>query len=186
MPTAAAPFDRDQQAAGHGAQHGADIQGGSMKVDRIYTRGVVAAARTDTIQQAAQAMRLFHVGSLLVIEKGEAGPEVVGIVTDRDLVLFGLAEGADARQVTVEKLMAPVVASVAEDADVLEALERMRAAGVRRLLVTRAQGEPAGIVSLDDVVDGLAMELASAAAMMKQEVRREATQFAAGARSSAA
>jgi CBS domain-containing protein len=66
-----------------------------------------------------------------------------------------------------------VVASVAEDAELNEALERMRAAGVRRLLVTKVGGEPAGIVSLDDAVDGLVAELASLAGLVKKELGRE-------------
>jgi hypothetical protein len=45
---------------------------------------------------------------------------------------------------------------------------------VRRLLVTKAGGEPAGIVSLDDAVDGLVAELASLAGLMKSELSREA------------
>ncbi|HET7731774.1 MAG TPA: CBS domain-containing protein, partial [Usitatibacter sp.] len=131
----------------------------------------------DTIEAAAAAMRRFHVGALLVVEKTEPHPEVVGIVTDRDLVLHALAEGLNVRKVAVEKVMTPVVASVSEGADVLEALERMRDAGVRRLLVTTGQGDPAGILSIDDIVDGLAAELASAAALMKTEISREVAEY---------
>ena len=90
---------------------------------------------------------------------------------------FLLAEGLNVRKVAVEKVMTPVVASVSESADVLEALERMRDAGVRRLLVTTAQGDPAGILSIDDIVDGLAAELASAAALMKTEINREVAEY---------
>ena len=148
-----------------------------MKVERIYTRSVIGTARHDSIEAAAAAMRRFHVGALLVVEKTEPRPEVVGIVTDRDLVLHALAEGLNVRKVAVEKVMTPVVASVAEGADVLEALERMRDAGVRRLLVTTGQGDPAGILSIDDIVDGLAAELASAAALMKTEINREVAEY---------
>jgi CBS domain-containing protein len=145
-----------------------------MKVERVYTRSVVATPRTATLEEAARTMRRFHVGTLVVIEAAEGRPEVAGIVTDRDLVVQGLAEGADPRRTTVETVMAPVVASVPEDAELHEALERMRAAGVRRLLVTKAGGEAAGIVSLDDAVDGLVAELASLAGLMESERSREA------------
>jgi CBS domain-containing protein len=153
----------------------------SMKVERICTPAVVGVARTDTIEEAAIAMRRSHVGALLVTEKTDRGTEVVGIVTDRDLVLLALAERLNCSKVAVDKVMTPVVASVPLEADVLEALERMRAAGVRRLLVTR-QGSPAGMLSIDDVVDGLAAELASAAALMKSEVAHERAQFGDPAR----
>ena len=145
-----------------------------MKVERVYTRSVVATPRTATLEEAARTMRRFHVGTLVVIEAAEGRPEVAGIVTDRDLVVQGLAEGVDPKSTRIDQIMSPVVASVPEDAELQEALERMRAAGVRRLLVTRMTGEPAGIVSLDDAVDGLVAELASLAGLMKNELGREA------------
>lgn len=151
-----------------------------MKVERIYTRNLVGASRSDTIEAAAATMRRFHVGALLVVEQTSHGPDVVGIVTDRDLVLLALAEGLNTHKVPVEKVMTPVVASVSESADVLEALERMRGAGVRRLMVTGERGDPVGILSIDDIVDGLAAELASAASLMKSEVRRETAELSGG------
>lgn len=151
-----------------------------MKVERVCTRNVVATARTATLEEAARTMRRFHVGSLVVLEPGQDGAEVAGILTDRDLVVQGLAEGLDPKKARVEKVMSPVVASVPEDAELQEALERMRAAGVRRLLVTKSTGEPTGIVSLDDAVDGLVAELASLAGLMKNERGREAAVPIAG------
>jgi CBS domain-containing protein len=147
-----------------------------MKVERVYTRSVVGTVRTSTLREAAAAMRRFHVGSLIVTEGGRHESEVVGIVTDRDLVLQSLAEDLDARTMRVDKVMTPVVASVAEDSDLLDALGRMRAAGVRRLLVTR-DGKPAGILSIDDVLDGLVAELASVVGLMKTELHREAADY---------
>lgn len=144
-----------------------------MKVERVYTREVVATSRNATLEEAARTMRQFHVGTLLVTESSGTG-QVAGIVTDRDLVVHGLAQGLDPRRSPVERVMAKVVASVPETAELHEALERMRAAGVRRLLVTKANGEPAGIVSLDDAVDGLLAELSSLAGLMKNELQREA------------
>jgi predicted transcriptional regulator len=143
-----------------------------MKVERLYTRNVVGVSRGESLRTAAETMRRFHVGSLLVMEP-EDGREVAGIVTDRDLVVSAMADGLDPRRTHVEKVMTPVVASVGEEADALDALERMRNAGVRRLLVTGRNGLPAGILSIDDIVDGLAAELASASELMKAGVRHE-------------
>jgi CBS domain-containing protein len=144
-----------------------------VKVERLYTRNVVGIPRSESIRHAAATMRRFHVGALIVTEDASHA-EVAGIVTDRDLVLFALADGLPPGT-PVDRLMTPVVASVPEDADALEALARMRAAGVRRLLVTRSpKGDPAGILSIDDLVDGLAAELASAANLMKSGPEREA------------
>ena len=140
-----------------------------MRVERVYTRRVLATTTGTSLCEAAAAMRRFQVGSLLVMPDG-GGQQPVGILTDRDIALQGFA----AESSTVGAAMTPVLATVHEDADVHEALELMRAHGVRRLIVTGASGEVRGIVSIDDIVDGLSADLAAAAAVLKGEVRRDA------------
>lgn len=144
-----------------------------MKVERLCTPNLATIERGQSVREAAQAMRRRHVGALLVRERTARGLRVAGIVTDRDLVLLALAEPMDADAVPVEKVMSPVVASVRTDADLLDALALMRDAGVRRLMVTDAEGNPCGLLSVDDVIDGLAAEMADAAALMRSEIRRE-------------
>ena len=148
-----------------------------MKVERICTPKIATIERNRSVREAAQAMAREHVGALLVRERTVQGLQVAGIVTDRDLVLLALAEPMDPDAVAVEKVMSPVVVSIAIDADLLEAVAVMRDAGVRRLMVTDAQGAPCGLLSFDDVIDGLAAELADAAALMRAEARREAGGF---------
>ena len=141
-----------------------------MRVDRVFTRRVIATTRSASLSEAAAAMRRYQVGTLLVVEDGSAPGRPIGIVTDRDLALQGLASEAT----SVAEAMTPVVATIREDADVHEALETMRAHGVRRLVVTGRGGDVVGILSIDDVVDGLAADLASASAVLKGEIRRDA------------
>lgn len=140
-----------------------------MKIERLYTRKVMATTRSAPIAEAAAAMRRFGVGTLLVLEERPSG-EAVGIVTDRDLAIQGFA----ADTTTVAGAMTPVLATVHESADTHEALEIMRANGVRRLLVTGPDGRICGILSVDDIVDGLSADLAAAAAVLKGEVKRDA------------
>jgi len=140
-----------------------------MKIERLYTRRIMAARRSSPIAEAAATMQRFGVGSLLVMEDGP-GPKPVGIVTDRDLAIQGFASESS----QVGSVMTPIVATVREEADVHEALEIMRAHGVRRLLVTSGDGALRGILSIDDVVDGLSADLAAAAAVLKGEVKRDA------------
>jgi CBS domain-containing protein len=141
-----------------------------MKVDRVYTRKVMATTRSTPIAEAAAAMRRYGVGTLLVLEDGGSVQQAVGIVTDRDLALEGFASDS----CTVGSAMTPVIATVHASADVHEALGLMRAHGVRRLVVTGAEGDICGIVSVDDIVDGLSADLADAAAVLKGEVKRDA------------
>jgi CBS domain-containing protein len=140
-----------------------------MKIERLYTRRIMATRRSAPIAEAAATMQRFGVGSLLVMEDG-GDHKPVGIVTDRDLALQGFASESS----QVGSVMTPVIATVREEADVHEALETMRALGVRRLLVTGARGEFRGILSIDDVIDGLSADLAAAAAVLKGEVKRDA------------
>ena len=142
-----------------------------MRVDRIYTRGVLCTTRSASISEAAAAMRRFQVGALLVMDdKSPVGhPLPIGIITDRDLALEGFASKSS----TVGGAMTPVLATVREDADIHEALEAMRAHGVRRLIVMDAAGKVCGIVSIDDIVDGLSVDLRSAALVLKGEIKRD-------------
>jgi CBS domain-containing protein len=141
-----------------------------MKIERLYTRRIVATRRSAPIAEAAAAMQRYEVGSLLVMEDPPGAGEPVGIVTDRDLAIQGFASESS----VVGSVMTPVIATVHDNADVHEALEIMRAHGVRRLLVVSLEGALRGVLSIDDVVDGLSADLAAAAAVLKGEIRRDA------------
>lgn len=130
----------------------------------------MATTPSATLSEAAAAMRRYQVGTLLVVGDEPPTGRPVGIITDRDLALQGPASEV----MTVAEAMTPVVATIHEDADVHEALETMRAHGVRRLVVTGRNGLVSGILSIDDVIDGLATDLASASAVLKGEIRRDA------------
>ncbi len=140
-----------------------------MKLERIYTRKVLATTRLATLTEASVAMHRFGVGALLVMEDDEPDGEPIGVVTDRDIV----TRGCRSEVATVGDVMTPVVATVSEQADSHEAVELMRAHGVRRLIVTGAGGDVRGVVSIDDIVDGLAADLAAASSVLKGEVRHD-------------
>jgi CBS domain-containing protein len=142
-----------------------------MRIDRVYTPRVLATTRSATLAEAASAMGRFRVGALLVMEDGGASTRPVGIVTDRDIAVSGFAS----ESTTVGAVMTPVVATIRSDADSHEALETMRAHGVRRLVVT-ADGEAVcGMLSIDDLVDGLSADLAAAAAVLKGDIRADSS-----------
>lgn len=141
-----------------------------MKIERIYTRQVMATTPGASLAEAASAMSSYRVGWLLVVDKAAADARPVGIITDRDVALRGFASESG----LVGSVMTPVVATVPEEADSHEAVGLMRAHGVRRLLVTGKDGSVRGIISIDDVIDGLAADLAAASAVLKGEIQRDA------------
>lgn len=144
-----------------------------MKVDTVLTPAVVRIERSATLAEAAGMMRDRHVGALLVTDDIPHTQRLVGIVTDRDIVLKGVAEDLAPRAASVSQVMTAGTASVPLGAPLSDALATMRSHGIRRLLVTQHDGRLAGIVSLDDIVDALGHEFAGLAGILRSELERE-------------
>jgi CBS domain-containing protein len=96
--------------------------------------------------EAAGRMRAEDIGVLPVVE----GDELVGIVTDRDLVLRVLAEGKDPQSVRIGQLASRSPVSIGPDEKLSEARDLMEQHEVRRLPVMK-NGQLVGIISLGDV-----------------------------------
>jgi len=148
-----------------------------MRVERVFTRSVVGVPESCDLRDAAAMMHRYHVGALLVTGDEPHDMTVVGFVTDRDIVVQAVAVDISPREITVGDVMTPVVATIAESADVHEALEMMRGAGIRRLVVTDDENRITGFLSVDDIVDGMAADFASLAGLIKNEHAREVAQF---------
>ena len=144
-----------------------------MNVGSVCRRGVVTIGRAESPIRAAEMMRAHHVGALVVTTQTDEGPHVVGIVTDRDLVIDGIARGLAHASVPVGDIASTRVASIPEDADLSDALAAMQEHGVRRLLVTDAGRLLVGFVSLDDLVDAYAREFDGLAKVIRSGIQRE-------------
>jgi len=138
-----------------------------MNVDRIYTRGVIRIPKTASVAEAALAMRRHSVGLLLVTGEGADEFQALGIVTDRDLAIKALAEGANPETTTVGAVMTRRLDTVAASDDIHEALLTMQRQECRRLAVTDDTGRIVGVLSVDDLVDGIAADLSSLAKIMR-------------------
>lgn len=147
-----------------------------MNVDRIYSRNIVSAPRSSSLGEAAALMRQHHVGALLITDDSLNENQVLGFVTDRDLVLQGLAEGVGPEDAAVGDVMTPNIASIASNADIHKAMEMMREHGIRRLAVSDSQ-QLVGVLSMDDIVDALAVETGSLAGILRTEREREVAQW---------
>jgi CBS domain-containing protein len=144
-----------------------------MNIERLYTRDIVAVPQSTTLKAAAETMRDEHVGCLLITDGAPLDKYAIGIVTDRDVVVQAVAAGADPRETTLAEVMTPTVACIAHDADAHQALAKMAAFGVRRLAVTGSRGTVVGVLSFDDLVDGLAVEVSDMARIIRRERSRE-------------
>lgn len=117
-----------------------------MRCRDIMTSDVRTATRDMTLQQVATLMRDGDMGSIPVVEGGK----LVGIVTDRDIVVRSIAEGRGA-DTPVSEAMTTEVFSVKPDDFAFEAIRIMGDRQVRRIPVVGEKGELAGIISMADV-----------------------------------
>jgi CBS domain-containing protein len=144
-----------------------------MNAGEICNREVVVAYRTTTLADAAKLMSDYHVGSLVVVADRQAERVPVGIVTDRDLTLAVLARGAAPRSYEIADVMSTELITVREEDSVTEVLRLMRERGIRRLPVLTPSGALAGIVTIDDVLDIVAEQLANVVHAIERERVRE-------------
>jgi len=144
-----------------------------MPISEICNREVVIVQPDDSALEAAHLMRKHHVGDVLVVEDRDDVRVPVGIVTDRDLVVEIMAPGLDPATITAGDIMAPDLVTVKENTGVFEAIQYMRAKGVRRLPVINDSGGLVGILTLDDLLEILAEELQTVARLVRYEQKKE-------------
>lgn len=118
-----------------------------MRVDDIVTERLVVIPPTATVRSAAAMMRDNDVGTLPVI----AGNRLVGIVTDRDLVVRVIADAETPEDLTIGDIMTDEVHCCRDDDDVEEVARRLGDLGIRRMPVLNKGGRVVGIISLDDI-----------------------------------
>lgn len=117
-----------------------------MKISDVMSRDVQVATPEDTLQSIAQRMAQADIGSLPV----EDGGRIIGMVTDRDLVVRGVAKGLEA-SATVSQVMSTEVTCCSADDDLEEVSDKMADAQVRRLPVLDDGGRLVGVVALGDL-----------------------------------
>jgi CBS domain-containing protein len=146
-----------------------------MDLATLCRREVVGISAKASLREAATLMCEQHVGSLVVVTE-DAPPQVVGIVTDRDLALEALGRSQPAVDLCVGDLVQGRPIAVPSGAGLREAAASMESAGVRRLLVVDDDGGVVGIVSADDVLEALAEDLAALARALRKGIAREASE----------
>jgi len=102
---------------------------------------------TTPVRKAAKLMRDDRVGSLLVEKNGE----VVGIVTETDIVRRAVAQGSDLSKMTVQSIMTTPIATIESNRTIQDAHDMMGDLGVRHLGVTE-RGTLVGLVSVRDLL----------------------------------
>ncbi|AFK21791.1 cyclic nucleotide-binding/CBS domain-containing protein [Pyrococcus sp. ST04] len=122
-------------------------------VEQVVKRKAVVVKPDDTVHKVARVLSRNKVGSAVVMEKDE----ILGIITERDILDKVVAKGKDPRQVRVREIMTKDPIKIEYDYDVQDAIEVMTEKGVRRILVTKF-GKPIGFVTAADLLAALASQ----------------------------
>ncbi len=120
-----------------------------MRCETIMKRDVLYVTPEDSAQRAAFIMREQNVGFLPVCDEGGC---VVGTLTDRDLAIRVLADGADPRETLVADVMTRELVACAPDDDLTDAERLMAEYGKSRIVITDEADHLIGVISLSDVV----------------------------------
>jgi CBS domain-containing protein len=124
-----------------------------MKASQLMTREVVHCFPRTTLHEASMLMADHHCGALPVLD--ESGKNhVIGIITDRDIVCRGIANGIDPVVGRVDSCMSSPVIAVTEDEDIEACSKVLRQQQIRRVPVIDDQGRCSGIVSQVDILRG--------------------------------
>lgn len=141
-----------------------------MKVKDIMTKKVAYISPTASVVEAAQLMQKHNVGSIPVVDQNK----VVGIVTDRDIVVRNVAHGKSPQATMVKDVMTSQVMTVSPDMDVNDASKLMAENQIRRLPVVE-NNQLVGMISLGDLAvdDRFYAEAADALAEISIPARPE-------------
>ena len=144
-----------------------------MSAGEYCNRDVVVVAKTESVREAVNLMRSYHVGTVVVVEEQGATPVPVGILTDRDIVIEILAEDVDLDSVNIGDVMTFDLVTVTEETKLLDAINLMRSKGVRRVPVLNQAGGLVGILTVDDVIELLSEAITNISSLITSEQRRE-------------
>jgi len=122
---------------------------GGRHVRDIMTTDPACVSEKDSIRDVARIMAREDTGIVPVVD----GKKIVGMITDRDIVVRLVAEGKDPANAKVNEAMTKNIRAVKEDSTVNDVLDVMSRAQVRRVPVVNDRDEIVGIVSMGDVAE---------------------------------
>ena len=122
-----------------------------MKVSDAMARTISTVSPTDSIERAAQLMKQEDSGFLPVCQDDR----LIGVITDRDIVIRGIAGQADLRHAPVAQFMSAEAHSIQRDAELDDAARIMNEHEIRRLPVVEDGGRVVGVLSHGNLVQAM-------------------------------
>jgi CBS domain-containing protein len=121
---------------------------GSRHIRDVMTPNPTTVSDRDSIRDVARIMKDQDTGVVPVCDDGK---KIIGLVTDRDIVVRLIADGKDPLNARVNDVMTKSVRKVHEDATVDDVLSLMSSSEIRRVPVVNKNDELVGIVSIGDI-----------------------------------
>jgi CBS domain-containing protein len=118
-----------------------------MKIREIMTTNVECVSPDTGIQELAEKMKALDVGFVPICENDR----LAGTVTDRDIVVRGLAGGQNINTIKAKDIMTQDVVWCFENQDIKDVAKRMREKDVRRMLILNQNKRLVGVVSIGDI-----------------------------------
>jgi len=118
-----------------------------MLVKEVMSKNPDALSEEMTIKQAASEMKKFDFGFLPIRHNGE----IVGVVTDRDIVIRALADGLDPAQTKLKEIMTKEIYYCHEDDDIKKVADMMSEKQVHRIAVFDKNNQFSGVISIGDI-----------------------------------
>jgi CBS domain-containing protein len=118
-----------------------------MKISEIMTTNVECVSPETSISELAEKMKALDVGFLAVCENDR----IAGTITDRDIVIRGLASSMDIKSLKAADVITKEVHWCYEDDDIKDVAKKMREKEVRRMLILNEGKRLVGVVSIGDI-----------------------------------
>lgn len=147
-----------------------------MRVGEYCNRNVVVINGNESVKNAAELMRAYHVGDLILLEEQENKKVPIGIITDRDLVIEVMAAGVKPDSLLVRDILTEPFTYIFENDSLFYALEMMHSKKIRRLPVVNNDKALIGIITLDDFIEILAETMVNVVDVVKLQQKKEARQ----------
>jgi CBS domain-containing protein len=120
-----------------------------MKISQVMTHPAACCGPYEPLSEAARIMWDKDCGVVPIVEP--VTQALLGVVTDRDLCMASYTQGRKLSEIPIEAIMSTQVVTCRADESSERAHERLRAHGIRRLVVVDEHGAVEGIVSLNDL-----------------------------------
>jgi CBS domain-containing protein len=127
-----------------------------MKVRDAMAKTVTSARKDERVVDVAKKMKQEDAGFMPIVEDGG---RLIGVITDRDIVIRCIAEGHDPRNEPAEHLMSTSVTTISPDDDIKDAARKMEDREIRRLAVVEG-GRLVGVLSHGNVVQATGGKMA--------------------------